>query len=105
MLLGIDYYIDKDCYILTSSNKPKNTRVYEKYFERVLIKCNLKKINFHSLRHTFATRCIESGIDVKSLSELLGHSNYSVTLNIYVHSSIDQKRRSIDKMIEYVNDI
>lgn len=100
-----EYYIDKDCYILTSSNKPKDTRVYEKHFERVLIKCNLKKINFHSLRHTFATRCIESGIDVKSLSEILGHSNYSVTLNIYVHSSIDQKRRSIDKMIEYVNDI
>ena len=100
-----EYYIDKDCYILTSSNKPKDTRVYEKYFERVLIKWNLKKINFHSLRHTFATRCAESGIDVKSLSEILGHSNYSVTLNIYVHSSIYQKRRSIDKIIEYVNDI
>ena len=99
------YCSNKDCYILTGTNNPKDTRVYEKHFERLLIKCNLRKINFHSLRHTFATRCIESGIDIKSLSEILGHSNYSVTLNIYVHSSIDQKRRSIDKMVEFVNSI
>lgn len=100
-----DNYANNNYYILTGSNTPKDTRVYEKYFENLLRKCNLRKINFHSLRHTFATRCIESGIDVKSLSEILGHANCSVTLNIYVHSSIDQKRKSIDKMVEYVNKV
>ena len=53
---------------------------------------------FHCLRHTFATRCVRVGMDVKSLSEVLGHSNVSVTLGIYVHSSYEIKKKFIDKL-------
>lgn len=59
---------------------------------------NIPRVKFHSLRHTFATRCIEYGMDVKTLSELLGHSNISITLDLYVHSTIDHKRQQIENV-------
>lgn len=74
-------------------------RTYEARFHKVLKKHNINNINYHTLRHTFATRCIEVGVDVKSLSEILGHSNVSVTLNTYVHSSIEMKRKQLDKLM------
>ena len=92
-------------FIFTNTNNFKDTRVYEKYFENALKKCDIRKLNFHTLRHTFATRCIESGMDVKTLSEILGHSSYHITLDIYVHSTIDQKRCCIDNLVNYVNPI
>ncbi|MFR5072129.1 MAG: tyrosine-type recombinase/integrase [Bianqueaceae bacterium] len=54
--------------------------------------------NFHALRHTFATKCIELGVDIKSLSEILGHSSVTITLNRYVHSSMDLKQQQINKL-------
>lgn len=54
--------------------------------------------NFHTLRHTFATNCIDSGMDIKSLSEILGHSNVQITLDRYVHPSMDTKRKYIDAL-------
>lgn len=51
--------------------------------------CNLKDVHFHALRHTFATRCVEVGFEIKSLSEILGHASAKVTLDRYVHSSLD----------------
>lgn len=60
--------------------------------------CGLDGTHFHTLRHTFATRCIESGMDVKTLSEILGHSDVKTTLNRYVHSSFELKKQSIDKL-------
>ena len=54
--------------------------------------------NFHSLRHTFATRCVEVGFDVKTLSEILGHSSVKITLDKYVHSSMQLKRMSMEKL-------
>ena len=59
---------------------------------------NIKYKKFHCLRHTFATKCVRVGMDVKSLSEILGHSNVSVTLGIYVHSSYVIKKKYIDKL-------
>ena len=59
----------------------------------------IPQINFHSLRHTFATKCIYSGMDVKSLSEILGHSSASITMQVYVHPSIETKREQLDKAI------
>ena len=64
----------------------------------MLEQSGIKPINFHALRHTFATRCVESGMDIKSLSEVLGHSNVSITLNTYVHPSMEIKRIQIEKM-------
>ena len=56
-------------------------------------------MNFHALRHTFATRCIESGVDIKALSEILGHASVNITLNRYVHSSLEMKRRKVWKKV------
>lgn len=60
----------------------------------------IESINFHSLRHTFATNCIANGMDVKSLSEILGHANTSTTMQIYVHPSMDVKRKQINKVFQ-----
>lgn len=73
-----------------------NTMRY--HFSRILKTCGVRKIKFHALRHSFATRCIESGVDVKTLSEILGHENVNITLNRYVHSSIDLKRKSMERL-------
>ena len=59
---------------------------------------NIPKINFHALRHTFATRCIENNFDIKTLSEILGHSNVKTTLELYVHSSMELKRKNMNKL-------
>lgn len=90
-------------YILTDSLNFKDTRVFEKYLENTLRRCSIRNLNFHTLRHTFATRSIESGMDIKTLSEILGHSSYHITLDIYVHSTIDQKRDCINNLVSYLN--
>lgn len=59
-------------------------------------------IVFHDLRHTFATRCIESGCDYKTVSVILGHSNVATTLNLYVHPNLDQKKRCLDRMNKFL---
>ena len=82
----------KSCFIL--SGKPDiclEPRTYQYKFKRYLDDCNLVPVNFHALRHTFATRCIEENFDIKSLSEILGHANINITLNRYVHSSMEFK--------------
>lgn len=73
-------------------------RTFEYRYKRVLKTCGIKPVNFHALRHTFATRCIERGVDVKTLSEILGHADVSITLNTYVHSSMELKRIQIEKI-------
>ena len=83
-------------YILSGNNKYIEPRTYRKYFEKVLKINNLKHINFHSLRHTFATNCISLGVDYKTVSELLGHANVNITLNLYVHPRMSQKKKCID---------
>lgn len=82
------------------SNKPSfiSPRTFEYRYHRLMNEMQLPDLNYHALRHTFATRCIECGVDVKSLSEILGHSNVSITLNTYVHSSINLKRAQLDKL-------
>lgn len=76
-------------------------RTYQYAFHKYLKECGVRDINYHTLRHTFATRCIESGMDVKSLSEILGHSNVNITLNIYVHSSVELKRKQLETMTSF----
>lgn len=86
-------------YVISNSrNHFMNPRTFEYQFHQVLRRASLDDINFHALRHTFATRCIEVGVDVKTLSEILGHSNAAITLNTYVHSSMDLKRLQIEKL-------
>lgn len=68
-------------------------RTVQYRFLRILRQCKIEAFNFHKLRHSFATRCISKGFDVKSLSEILGHSNVQITLNLYVHSTLQQKKQ------------
>lgn len=87
-----------DCYILTGTTDYIEPRTCLKKYKKVLEKAGLRPFTFHALRHTFATRCIESGFDVKSLSEILGHSNVSTTLQRYVHPSIESKREQMERL-------
>ena len=73
-------------------------RTYQSRYKMYLQKGRIPYRNFHALRHTFATKCIELGVDIKSLSEILGHSSVTITLNRYVHSSMDLKQQQINKL-------
>lgn len=73
-------------------------RTLRNRFQRVLAECGLPDVNFHVLRHSFATSCVENGMDIKSLSELLGHANVQITLNTYIHPSMEQKRQQLEQM-------
>ena len=95
------------CIISEKSGTFHDPRTYQLHYKKYLQECGLRYRNFHALRHTFATRCIEKNIDIKSLSEILGHSSVNITLNRYVHSSMEQKRSQIEKLcgnIERIND-
>lgn len=85
-------------YVISENAQFTSPRTYEYRYHRLLDKSGIASVNYHTLRHTFATRCIEAGVDVKSLSEILGHSNVGITLNTYVHSSMDLKRTQLEKL-------
>lgn len=87
---------DKEHYILTGNERYIEPRTYRKYFNKILDELKIKHFNFHSLRHTFATNCISLGVDYKTVSELLGHANVNITLNLYVHPRYSQKKKCID---------
>ena len=87
-----------DYYVLTNSAEPTEPRTYRSYFNKLQKELGLPKMRFHGLRHSFATRCIESKCDYKTVSVLLGHSNISTTLNLYVHPNMEQKKKCIDTM-------
>lgn len=91
--------LKKSNYIIsTNKNSMVSIRSYQKSYSNILKKLKIKHKNFHSLRHTFATRALELGIDVKSLSEILGHKNASITLNRYSHSFLNYKIEMINKL-------
>lgn len=75
-------------------------RTFDYRYHKLLKTAGIQMINYHALRHTFATRCIEAGVDVKTLSELLGHTDASITLNTYVHSSMERKRDQLELLCQ-----
>lgn len=85
-------------YVLSNSSHPIEPRIYRMYFNKLIKKLNIPSLKFHSLRHSFATRCIESNCDYKTVSVLLGHSNISTTMNLYVHPNMEHKRKCMEKM-------
>ena len=91
-------YNDDNFFLTGSSEKFIEPRNYQKYFKNVLRKCRIKSYKFHTLRHTFASNCIEVGMDVKSLSEMLGHSSIEITLNKYVHSNYKLQKKYLEKL-------
>ncbi len=90
--------INKEYYLLTNSRRFMDPRTFYNHYKKVLSSLNINNYTLHDLRHTFATSCIELGTDPKTLMELLGHSNVTTTLNIYVHSSIDTKRNIVNQL-------
>lgn len=86
---------ENDC-LFTGSDKPMEPRTLQYRFQKFLKELGISPRNFHILRHSFATRCIDCGMDIKSLSEILGHANVQVTLQMYVHPSMDSKRSALE---------
>lgn len=88
--------IARDGYVLTNCRHYMEPRTFRKFYKSFLEKHEIMPLNFHCLRHTFATRCIENGGDYKSVSEILGHTTINTTLNMYVHPHLEEKRRCVD---------
>ena len=97
---SIKKIIKDENYVLTNTTKPTEPRTFRNHFYRILDKLGISHIKFHGMRHTFATKCIEGGADIKTTSVLLGHSNVSITLNTYVHPNEEQKRNIINKIFK-----
>ena len=103
ILRNIKKIVNNDYYILTNEQAPIEPRTYRTYYKKLLHELKIPYLKFHGLRHSFATRCIESNCDYKTVSVLLGHSNISTTLNLYVHPNIEQKKKCINKMFKSLN--
>ena len=90
---------DPNAYVLTGeASHYLEPRALQYHLSQHTKACNLEGVHFHTLRHTFATRCVEVGFDIKSLSEVLGHSSPRITLEQYVHSSLELKRDNMNKL-------
>ena len=85
-------------FVVSAKGKPVSVRSYQRSFELLLKRLNIPHKGFHSLRHTFATRALECGMDVKTLSEILGHKNPTVTLNRYAHSLMEHKVNMMNRL-------
>ena len=94
-----DFEYIPEAYLVTGKiNVIPEPRTMQYKFKTYLKEGNIEYVNFHALRHTFATRCVEAGFDIKTLSEILGHSSVKITLEKYVHSSMQLKRNNMDKL-------
>lgn len=91
-----------DNYVLSNSASPIEPRTYRNHFKRMLADLGIPALKFHGLRHSFATRCIESHCDYKTVSSILGHASISTTLNLYVHPNSEQKRKCINKVFKVI---
>ncbi len=101
LIIKNDLY-KRDAYLLTGEvTKFIEPRTLENKFNKIAAICNIENVTFHMIRHTFASNCIEAGVDAKSLSEILGHSSVNITLNRYVHSSMEIKKMNMEKLYSY----
>lgn len=100
ILKPIKKVVNESFYVLTNEAKPTEPRTYRNYYKKLMRELDIPKLKFHGLRHSFATRCIESNCDYKTVSVILGHSNISTTLNLYVHPNMEQKKKCIDQMFK-----
>ena len=102
MLRPLKKIVNGKFYVLTNEEKPTEPRTYRNYYKRMMEQLNIPPLKFHGLRHSFATRCIESNCDYKTVSVILGHSDITTTLNLYVHPNMEQKKRCIDKVFKSI---
>lgn len=87
-----------DSFLMTGTDAPMAPRTCQYQYKLFLKECGVHYRNFHILRHTYATRCVERGIDVKSVSEMLGHSDIKTTLNLYHHPSLAHKSQAVQNI-------
>ena len=99
MLKSLNKVVNENYYVISNDIKPIEPRTYRNYYKKLCKQLDIPELKFNGLRHSFATRCIESKADYKTVSVLLGHSNISTTLNLYVHPNKEQKKKTIDKML------
>lgn len=92
--------VNPSFFVLTNDAKPTEPRTYRSYYKNLMASLKIPELKFHGLRHSFATRCIESNCDYKTVSVLLGHSNINTTLNLYVHPNMEQKKKAIEQMFK-----
>ena len=92
--------VNTDFYVLPNEEKPTEPRTYRNYYHLLMKRLDIPRLKYHGLRHSFATRCIESNCDYKTVSVLLGHANITTTLNLYVHPNMEQKKKCITKMFK-----
>ena len=98
-LLKMQIKVSKSAYVVENKKGERmSIRSYQYMFKRLTEKAGVRKLNFHALRHTFATRALECGMDIKTLSEIMGHKNASITLNRYAHSMMDTKIKMMQKL-------
>lgn len=88
---------EKEYYVLSNSKKPIEPRTYRKFYNKFMEQTGVEPIKFHALRHTFASINIENGVDVKTISDILGHSDIAITLKTYTHTSQKAKEKAIEK--------
>ena len=100
MVKPLKKVVNNEFYVLTNEEKPTEPRTYRNYYHRLMKRLEIPRLKYHGLRHSFATRCIESNCDYKTVSVLLGHANITTTLNLYVHPNMEQKKRCITKMLK-----
>ena len=97
-----NFQAEKSAFVLTcKSSRYVEPRTMQNRFKSLVRESGIEDANFHALRHTFATRCIEIGFDLKTLSDILGHTDVNITLNRYIHSSFDMKRKNMNKLSQY----
>lgn len=89
---------DDDNFVLTASTRYMEPRSLQNQLKKHLDACGITDVHFHTLRHTFASKCVEAGVEIKVLSEILGHSKTSITFDRYVHTTMDFKRKNINKV-------
>lgn len=99
MIRSISKVVNENYYVISNDINPIEPRTYRNYYKKLCKKLDVPELKFHGLRHSFATRCIESKADYKTVSVLLGHSDISTTLNLYVHPNKEQKKKCINKML------
>lgn len=102
ILLELKLNSKEENYILTNTDKYLEPRNFEYYFTNLLKSYGIRHYNVHALRHTFANNAIESNVDIKTISELLGHSDIETTLRIYIHSLNKHKISEVSKMNTYI---
>lgn len=85
-------------FLLTGMSRYVEPHQVDRQFKKILQECNLQSINIHALRHTFATEFYRQTRDIKTLTQILGHSSESITLKLYVHSDLNEQKRGIEKM-------